>query len=329
MKRLPGQISGHVDGSGFAWAEYVAWLVETHGSLAKVALALADRARRGESPESIERALRRLRDSDGDGGSYGARLVRTFGLPRAIAARTAWMGLYHSRFCDLPVPVCFEILRVWDRPPITTSADGAFIALGLAHTALRAGDRDAAVAHLARAGAPAKRLPAAHVEHLLASAFVASARGDARGCAALLDGAASALAQSDVGAERSAFVARLNDQRAYALLHAKDRDLAGARSLYEAIDHDGPPFARMKRAAGLAYIAWKSSDADEALRHARAAVTHAGDGGLLRQRAIALGLLAHVATGTEREDARSRADAIARALDDEDLLLRQARRSAI
>ena len=328
MKRLPGQISGHVDGSGFAWAEYVAWLVETHGSLAKVALALADRARRGESPESIERALRRLRDSDGDGGSYGARLVRTFGLPKPVAARTAWMGLYHSRFCDLPVPLCLEILRVWDRPPITTSADGAFIALGLAHTALRAGDRDAAVAHLARAATPSKKLPAAHVEHLLGSAFVASGRGDARACGALLEQAALVIDGSDLGGERAAFVARLNDQRAYAMLNAKERDLAGARALYEAIDHVGPPFARMKRAAGLAYVAWKSNELDAALREARAAVTHAGDGGLLRQRAIALGLLAHVATGQERHDAKSRAAAIAASLQDEDLLLRQARQGA-
>lgn len=328
MKRLPGQKSGHGDAAGFAWVEYVAWLVETHGSLAKVALALADRARRGESPESIERALRRLRDSDGDGGSYGARLVRTFGLPRPIAARTAWMGLYHSRFCDLPVPICLEILRAWDRPPITTSADGAFIALGLAHTALRAGDRDAASSHLARAATPAKRLPAAHVEHLLASAFVASARGETSGCAALLDAAAGVIASAVLANERAAFVARLHDQRAYALLHAKERDLVGARALYEAIDRDGPPFARMKRAAGLAYVAWKSNDLDEALREARAAVTHAGDGGLLRQRSIALGLLAHIATGLERDDARARAAAIAASLEDEDLRLRQVRQGA-
>lgn len=329
MSASPGQNPGHAP-VGLGWQEYVAWLVSAHGSLARVALELANRARRGEAPESIERALRRLRKSQGDGGAYGPRLVRAFGLPADVAARTAWMGLYHSRFCDLPVPVCGELLRAWDRPPITLSSDGAFIALGLAHVALRMNDLDGAEAQLARAAEPAKRLAPGRLEHVLASAYLASSRGERQQVAALLGRASMLASDHALGPERAAFIARLQDQLAYQTLHPVGRapdasDLERAFSLYDAIDPAGSPFVRTKRALGLAYVAWKRGEAALALREARAAVTHAGDGGLLRQRGIALGLLGRIAEGTEAADARARAIAIAMALSDEDLRLRQAR----
>lgn len=329
MSTPPGHNPGHAP-VGFTWRAYVEWLVATHGSLARVALQLADRARRGEAPESIERALRRLRESNGDGGAYGPRLVRAFGVPADVAARTAWMGLYHSRFCDLPVPICAELLRAWDRPPVTLSADGAFVTLGLAHVALRRNDAAAARGHLARAAEPAKRLAPARLEHLLASAYAASVGRDLEQVDALLERAAGLVGDPALGADRAAFTARLHDQLAHRILHPGGRalsraDLDRAAALYEAIDPTGPPFVRTKRALGLAYVAWKRGETDDSVRGARAAVTHAGDGGLLRQRAIALGLLGHVAEGAQREDARARAAAIAAALADEDLRLRHAR----
>jgi hypothetical protein len=72
-------------------------------------------------------------------------------------------------------------------------------------------------------------------------------------------------------------------------------------------------------------VALRSGDPGEAAEHARAAVAHAGDGGLVRHRAIALGLLGRVATGDEAVAATARSKAMAAELEDEDLLRRFAR----
>src|SRR5688500_5887809 len=110
---------GHDPGQGFSWADYVDWLVETHGTLAAVAERLSALRAYKEDAASIERALRRLRArGQKEGGSWGTRVLAAIGLPGAAEARTRWMGAYHSRFVDLPVPLCLDLVRLWDRPPI-------------------------------------------------------------------------------------------------------------------------------------------------------------------------------------------------------------------
>ena len=119
MESAPGQKSGH-DASGFTWGEYLEWLVRSLGSLTAVAEKLS--ATRGftEDIGSIERALRRLRDrGQAPGGKWGQRAIDVFGLPAHIETRVRWMGAYHSRFTDLPVAICEDLVRLWDHPPAT------------------------------------------------------------------------------------------------------------------------------------------------------------------------------------------------------------------
>jgi hypothetical protein len=52
-----------------------------------------------------------------------------------------------------------------------------------------------------------------------------------------------------------------------------------------------------RRDHGLAYCHWRLGDHDRAVRHARAAVDHAGDAGHLRLRVLALHLLARIEPG--------------------------------
>src|SRR5688500_13295707 len=116
MASPPGHDPGHAGagpgpgtgaGLGYSWGEYVAQLTADHGSLAAVALKLAELASTPEDSASVERALRRLRARGNlDGGDYGRRLLRAFGLPQPIEARVRWLGVYHSRFSDLPLSLC-------------------------------------------------------------------------------------------------------------------------------------------------------------------------------------------------------------------------------
>src|SRR5689334_3427728 len=115
MGQAPGRDPGQPGGPGFSWGEHVAWLVERHGSLSAVAERVA--ALRGYTDDvaSIERALRRLRARGQlGGGAWGERVLAAFGLPDAVDARARWMGAYHSRFTDLPLPVCQDLVRLWD-----------------------------------------------------------------------------------------------------------------------------------------------------------------------------------------------------------------------
>jgi hypothetical protein len=124
--------------AGFTWADYLAALVAEHGTLTAVAWKLIEH---GEDVANIERALRRLREKGAhDGGTWGRRLLRSFGLPRALENRLRWMGLYHSPFADLPLPLCLDQLRLWDRPPISESRARVWLQLGLASAALRGQD---------------------------------------------------------------------------------------------------------------------------------------------------------------------------------------------
>jgi hypothetical protein len=315
---VPGR-PGQDSGQGFDWGTYVDWLIESTGSLAAVADKLC--AGRGYKDDvgSVERALRRLRKRGTlDGGTWGARALTVFGLPGAIEQRVRWLAQYHARFADLPVSMCTELLRALDRPPITESRQGrAWLALGIASLALREARHAAAIAHLDHArndlaGAPA----AAQVEALLQRAYVAS-REDPNVVPPLLTRAAPLVDNVSDPDDRSCLHARLTDHRAYELNRADDH--VAAEELYRALaDVGAPSFTRARRASGLAYARWKRGEADAA-SYATAAIEHAGDGGHVRARAMALRLYARI---TGDRDAEARALAMAKHLEDETLLVR-------
>ncbi len=322
-----GHDPGHL--TGFRWDDYLAWLVDTQGSLAAVAERLAAQRAWADERDSIERALRRLRTrGDRDGGTWGARCLAVFGLPGALEARVRWLGTYHARFTDLPVPLCEELLRLWDRPPVSESVEGqAWLALAHASCALRSAKHNDARKHLQRARAAVKRAsPAAQMEYALTAAFVAS-RDDHDRVEPLLAEAAAVLPAVRDDADHACLRARLVDQEAWQWNRGRrsaEPDEREAERLYRALPDDAsvPPFARARRANGLAWCAWKLGRSDEAVTLARAAVDHAGDGGHLRLRAMGLQMLARVSQGHESREAAARAKAIAAQLDDEALRLR-------
>ena len=330
---MPGQETGQAP-AGYDWDDYVAWLVARHGSLTAVAERLAQLRGYEDDVGSIERALRRLRGrGQRDGGTWGARALAAFGLPDAITERARWMGAYHSRFTDLPLPLCQDLLRLWDRPPVSEDpASHVFLALARATCALRADDRESARTHLDRARPLLARAPAqARVEHLLTEAFIASRDEPAR-VPALLAEVEPLFALPMPAHDRACLHARWIDQRAFELNRARDDrppDPAAAEALYHQIAADDvPAFARARRANGLAYARWKQGHPDEGAALAREACRHAGDGGHTRMRAMALNMLARIVGGDEGAEARRRALAIAHELDDEVLRLRFERRAA-
>jgi hypothetical protein len=336
MATSPGQDPGQVPTEnaenatdpGFSWADHVAWLVEKHGSLAAVAERLSALRGYTEDVATIERALRRLRGRGQlDGGSWGGRVLAAFGLPSAVDARARWMGAYHSRFNDLPLSVCRDLVRLWDRPPIS-DAPASRIWLALAHTtcALRGNETEAAATHLRRARASfAKAPPEARIELLLVEAFMAS-RTDVKAVPPLLTQVEQLLNETMPKQDKACLHARWVDQSAYEKNRSgpgKRPDHAGAEALYRTIDEKVPAaFALCRRANGLAYARWKQGFSEEAAAFARHAAEHAGDGGHLRLRAMALNMLARIVGGSEGEQARQRATAIAASLDDEALQMR-------
>lgn len=297
----------------------MSWLVAQHGSLAAVAQRLAALRAWKDDAGSIERGLRRLRArGQRDGGSWGSRALLAFGLPDAATARARWMGAYHSRFTDLPLPVCEDLLRLWDRPPVSGAPESAaFLALSQATCALRRQDRASAAPHLQRARSAARGAPAdARAELALISAFFASDISLLEPVPALLD--------EPMGADdRACLHARLVDQLAYA--HNQRRDYRASEALYRTIPDDSPPFALSRRANGLAYLRHKQRRPDEAAALAREAASHAGDGGHLRIRGMALSMLARVLGSPAGDEPLRRALAIARSLEDESLRLRFSR----
>lgn len=319
MTKAPGHESGH----GFSWREYVDGLVEEHGSLTAVATHLSKHRAYTDDIGSIERALRRLRGRKQEaGGIWGARALAAFGLPGAAQARAKWMGQYHSRFTDLPVPLCIDLVRLWDRPPVSEAPRAAaWIALAHASCALRGADVEAAAKHVMRARA-AKGPAEARAETALVEAFIASRQDEAK-VPALLDEAEAFLEEAMPDDDRACLRARLVDQRAYPLNRAGEH--AAAEKLFASLPTSGPSFARYRRASGLAYAAWRAhGDKATAAALAREACAHAGDGGHLRLRAMALQTLARILgeKSAEARAARARAAAIVDDLDDEALRLR-------
>jgi hypothetical protein len=304
---------------GFDWGEYVAWIVETHGAAAAERIC-AQRAY-ADDVTSVERALRRLRARKNlAGGSWGARAIATFGLPNAAAERAKWMGAYHSRFTDLPVPLCLDLVRLWDRPPLSEAPSTR---TWLAHASCALRSAVDATPHLRRARASLGQAPPeARAELLLVEAFVAS-REDPSRVPSLLDEVDPILCEQMPDLDRACLRARLVDQRAY---HANKTtgDTSAGEALYLAvpIEH-APPFVLARRANGLAYAKWKQGHRADAAALARESARHAGDGGHLRLRAMALAMLARI---TGDEDAAARASSVVASLDDEALALRFAPR---
>ena len=312
-----GQKTGHP-----GWEDYLAGLVEEHGSLAALAERLATLRGHSEDVASIERALRRLRGrGTQSGGKWGARLLRAYGLPPDVDARLRFMGSYHSRFVDLPVPLCLDLVQLWDRPPTSEGRLGRmWLALARVVIAFRQQDHATAAAQLdlARRSEPDEN---GRIEIALGQALLASR--EARGVVpAVLDPVEGWLAELS-GPEADCLRARWAGQVAFALHRAGDHAAAEARMLALPDADDTPPFARARRANGLAYSRHRLGDPAAALAYARASARHAGDAGHVRLRAMALLMIARVASGTpEGADARARARGIAEALEDPTLLLR-------
>lgn len=311
--------------AGFTWDDYVEGLVEQTGSLTAVAERLAAVRAFEEDVGSIERALRRLRQRGlRSGGKWGARLVSIFGLPESVETRLRWMASYHSRFTDLPVPVCEDLVRLWDHPPTTERRESrAWLTLARASIALRRDDHESAATHLGQLEGEFDRLPIeARIELLLMSAFLASKAEHAR-VPELLARVEPLLGKVDRAEERACFHARWIDQRAYELNKGRsaEPDAAKAEALYRSIPLGGaPPFVLCRRANGLAYALWKQGRAEEAANFAREAAEHAGDGGHVRLRVMALSMLARI---DHREiPARDRAIEMSKRLEDETLLFR-------
>lgn len=323
MAKAPGHIPGQpIGGAGVDWGMLVEGLVAEHGTLTAVAWKLIDRAS-GDDVASIERALRRLRGrGQQDGGVWGQRVLRAFGLPRAIGDRARWLGVYHSPFTDLPIALCLDQLRLWDRPPVSESPARVWIQLGFASCALRERRFAEAATALAAARAVAHAPLDARLELALAEGYLASrdARADADAViAALLDHAEALLAAlaaaSNAPGDVACFRARLVDQRAYQ--HNRAGAHAAARALYATLpDDDVHPFASYRRDAGRAFAELRAGDRDAALALAHRACRHAGDGGYIRLRAMGLILAWRIAGDA---DALARARAIADRLGDLEL----------
>ncbi len=120
------------------------------------------------------------------------------------------------------------------------------------------------------------------------------------------------------------------DQRAYRISRPWRDDpglLAQALYLYSSIPHAGvPPFAAWRRELGRAWCLWRGGSPGEAITAARRSCEHAGDGGFIRLRIMALNLMANiVGPGQEATEYQERAAAMAKRLEDEDLLHRLVR----
>ncbi|MFT5686444.1 MAG: hypothetical protein ACI8RZ_007400 [Myxococcota bacterium] len=321
----PGQDPGQ---AGLDWGGYLEVLISERGSLAAVAAHLAAQRGFSESTESVERGLRRLRSrGTHDGGVWGRRVLRVFGLPGSVEDRVRWMGQYHSRFNDLPTSLCLELLRPWCRPPVSESASRIWLHLGLASLALRQRDRTTAAEHLDQATGVGPQAPlAAQIELALVRSFLVGLTDDAAGLR-ILEDAGDLLESGPLPvADCACLTARFIDQLAYRFNKPRDGskpDHAKAGVLYTRIPtEDAPPFALCRRENGLGWSAFKLGDRQAAVRHARASMEHAGDGGSLRMRAMALNLLARVLEGEAAESAKRRAIGIAKRLEDEALKVR-------
>lgn len=316
--RAGGQDPGHLD-----WAALLEALVAEHGTLSAVAERLARERGHAEDLESIARGLRRLRArGHAPGGQWGERLLRTFGPGADVEARLRFMGAYHSRFVDLPVPLCADLVQLWDRPPTSESRAGR-LWLPLARAILALRDR-----HLGRAAAllqVAERAggeAAGRCEVALGRAYVLAGQDLAAAAEQALAPVESWLSEVEPD-EAACLRARLHGQRAW--LCNRRGEVEAGEALHRALP-DGPEvpaYALSRRATGLAYARWRQGDAAGAAALARQAARHAGDAGHVRLRAMALLMLARVLPDEpEGRQARQRAAGIGRLLGDATILAR-------
>ena len=288
----------------FRWADLVDALVAERGGLGELVRALYE-VHPGElpaDPATIERGIRRLRKREArPGDKYGRMLLRHFGLPSSIQAWARELGQYHSRLSDLPASLRRDQLRLWDRPPVSESAEAAWIHIGLAGLAHREGDLDALTRRLELAALVVDRAGlAARLELDLFRARLATDAGDHEHAEALLTEVGARLedALEILGTHDHACLgARCLDQRAY--LRARGwrevpARLVEAEALYRTIPSAGPSFVVFRHHQGVAWSAWRGGRRDEALTHARLAAEAAGDGGYLRLRCVSLRFQARV-----------------------------------
>jgi hypothetical protein len=199
--------------------------------------------------------------------------------------------------------------------------------LGLASLAHRASDLVEARRRLDLAADVPKAEIAARLEHALLSARIASDEGRRDD---EIEATATAMrlveldGLSDV--DRLCYRARIADQRAYRVSKSWRADpsvLVAARALYEELpERDMPPFVGFRRALGVAWCVWRSGDPAGAMEHARQAYDHAGDGGFVRLRVMALNLMAGIADEGADDPLRARARALAEGLEDIELRAR-------
>lgn len=307
---------------GFDWGQVVEhWVAEMGGwipladeLIRRVGLAGIDAPELGATHKGLRRLAKRAQAS---GGQYGRWLLRHFGVPEDAHARLRWLAQYHSRFSDMPTSVRRDQLLLWDRPPTSESNAITWVHVGLASVFHRRNELEQASHRLEAAErSSAKAPPLARVETLLLRARLASDEDDYARASACFDEAEPLLGEGDEGL---CYQTRLVGQRAFVLARIRD-DAArfeDARALFEALPADsGIPFVDYRRTAGIAYTTWKLGEADRAIALARAALEHAGDGGYVRFRVMALNMLARMTGGEEAIALRARAARLAASIED-------------
>ena len=278
----------------------------------------------GDAPEldATHKGLRRLaKRAQSSGGQYGRWMLRHFGVPDNTHARLRWLAQYHSRFSDMPSSVRRDQLLLWDRPPTSESSAITWVHVGLASVYHRRNEHEAARHRLdaAQRSAPSAP-PLAQAETLLLAARLASDADDHAQARACFDAVEPLLGEDD---DSLCYRARLHGQRAFVLARARDDDQrhADARALFEALPVDsGIPFVDYRRTAGLAFTTWRLGDTPRAIALARQALEHAGDGGYVRFRVMALNMLARMTQADEASALRQRAARLAASIEDEHLL---------
>jgi hypothetical protein len=332
-----GHDSGHplqVAPAGLTWQLYVEHFVHEAGGWTALADELIRRVGSSEAVDdlqSVEKGLRRLaRRESRAGGQYGRWMLRAFGVPSGVADWARWLAQYHSRFADLPTSLRLAQLRLWDCPPVSESRVAAWIHLGLASVLHRRRELTACQERLRLAQAGAERAgPVAVLELELFRARLLTDDGARALACERLDVAERILATEQGAIEMNdyrCYVARTVQQRAYHLTKpepGKPAQVAAALRLFEGIDDDGAlPFVSFRKCAGLAYCTWQLGDPAAGAAWARRAMEHAGDGGFVRFRIMAMNLLARMVPTAEAAPINERAQWLARQLEDEDLLER-------
>ncbi|MBK6689052.1 MAG: hypothetical protein IPG45_31585 [Deltaproteobacteria bacterium] len=338
MAKSPPIAPGHDPGHGlhppvgWSWESYVLAFVEEYGGWVALTDELLRRARGAElptDPQVVEKGLRRLAQrGQKTGGQYGGWMIRFLGLPTSLLRWAQWMGQFHSRFADLPTSLRLAQLGLWDRPPVSESKAAAWVHVGLASALLRRAQQAEAERRLALAEAGAKGAGVAcQVEVALLQAKLQTDRGERAEAERNFERVAGWLGDGELSTEdRRCYEARLVGQRAYHLtkpLPGDEEDLQGALRLFVSlVDEPFLPFVAFRKCNGLAYCHWKLGDVATGIRYARLAEQHAGDGGQVRFRIMALNLLARMVPPEEAPPIQTRAQGLAQMIEDEDLLRR-------